>query len=71
MIILAKNVTVFCPCPNNLSEVKLQSFRLMSMTEEILRQSSTDCVMWLLMVILLQTYKEKEQVGHKEIQCTI
>lgn len=47
----------------------MQSFGLTSMTEEILRQPSIDCVLWLLMVILTQTYKKKEQVGKKEIQC--
>lgn len=42
--VLAKNVAAFCPFPKNLLEAKLKSFRLMALTERILRQPSTNSV---------------------------
>ena len=36
--------------------------------EEISRQPSIDCVLWLLVVSLTQIYHGKEQVGQRETQ---
>ena len=55
-------MAVFCPCSKNLCEGKLQSFDLVSKTE-ISRQPSIDSVTWLLVIILVQVYIEKEQMG--------
>lgn len=61
MIILAKDVTSLCPCPKNLPEIKLKSYGLMALVEEISRKSSMDSVVWFLLVTLIQIYIEKKQ----------
>lgn len=43
-MILAKDVTTFCPHPKNLPEAKLKSFGLMALAEEISRLPSIDCL---------------------------
>lgn len=43
--ILTKNVAAFCHCVK-FSDVKLKSIRLISLAEEILRQSNTDSLVW-------------------------
>lgn len=45
LVILAKDVTTFCPHPKNLPEAKLKSFGLMALAEEISRLPSIDCLM--------------------------
>lgn len=40
-------------------EAKLEGFVLISVAEEFLRQPYIDCVMWLLVVTLIQIYKKK------------
>lgn len=62
--IFVKDVAAFYSCPKNLLEVKLKSFRLISLAEEI----SSNLAVWLLVITLLQVYNEKEQAGQKEIQ---
>lgn len=37
----------------------------MSLTKETLRQPSIDCIMWLLVIILMQIDNEKEQTVQK------
>ena len=53
---LAKNVAAFYTCPKQLPGVKLKSFELMTLPKEISRQSSTDCVMWYLVINALQIH---------------
>jgi hypothetical protein len=36
--ILARNAAAFCPCPMNFPKAKSQSFRLISLAEEISRK---------------------------------
>lgn len=50
LVIIVKNVTHFCPCLSNLSEAKLKSFGSMTLAVEFRRLTSTDCVVWLLMI---------------------
>lgn len=40
----------------------------MMLVEEILSQSSIDCVVWLLMIALIQTYNEKDKDETEKIQ---
>lgn len=54
MSYLVKNVAAFLPCLKNLPEAKLNSFRLMELAEEISRKPHIDCVMWLLVITLMQ-----------------
>lgn len=56
---LPKDVAAFCPCLKNMPEAKLEGFVLISVAEEFLRQPYIDCVMWLLVVTLIQIYKKK------------
>lgn len=61
---LAKNAVAFCPClKNNFPGAKLKSNELISLAEEILRQSYIDSVMWLF--TLMQFYNEKRASGVK------
>jgi hypothetical protein len=50
----------------NLPQAKLRSKGLFSLAEEISRQPNIDFVVLLLVITLLQVYKEKEQVGQKQ-----
>ena len=47
---LSKNLVVFCSCPKNLTENKLESIRLISLEEEISKQNNVEAV------TLLYTY---------------
>lgn len=64
-----QNVGIFCSCPKNQPKDKLKSFRLMLLTEEILRLTrltiQTDLV-WLLVIILMQIYNEKKQTQKRD-----
>lgn len=42
------------PCPKNLPETKVKTFRLMGLAEEISRQPNIEYVIWLLVATLLQ-----------------
>ena len=44
--ILTKSVAAFCHCVKKFSDVKLKSIGLISLAEEILRQSNIDSVVW-------------------------
>ena len=57
----------FCPCPKYLPEVKLKSFGLMALAEEVSRQISIDSVTWLLEISLTQIYNEKEPAKQGKI----
>lgn len=58
--ILTKNVAgIFCPCPKNLPEAKLNTIGLMGLTEEISRYPSISSVMWLLMITFMQICNKK------------
>lgn len=46
-----------CPCPS------IYPIRLAELAEEISRKLSSACVMLLIVVILIQVYRENEQVG--------
>lgn len=62
---LAKNAVAFCPClKNNFPGAKLKSNELISLAEEILRQSYIDSVMWLF--TLMQFYNEKKSKWGKK-----
>ena len=60
-----KKGDAFCLYPETVPEVKLKSFRVMALAEEISRQPSIDCVVWLLVASLMQIYNEKK---HGKIQ---
>jgi hypothetical protein len=66
-IVVGEECSCFLPLSEkiNLSEAKLESFRLMVLGEEISRQLSIDSVV-LLEVTLIQIYNEKEKAA-KEI----
>lgn len=51
--ISAKNVVALYPLPKNLPEAILKSSGPISLTEEISRQPSIDCVTWLLVINLV------------------
>ena len=59
--ILVKNTAAFCSCLKSLPEAKLKSFGLIVFAEEISRQPSVDCVVWLLVASLMQIFNVKEQ----------
>lgn len=59
--LLVKNVATFGIYPKNLPEIKLKSFGIISLAEEIPRQPNIDYIMWLLEIMLMQIYKEKQQ----------
>ena len=65
--ILVKKVASFCPCPKSLPEAKVKSFGLIPLAEEISKQPSIDSVMWLLVLTLIEIYKEKEQAEQGKI----
>lgn len=46
--------------PKSLSEAKLKSFRLMALTEDLSRQLSINCVMWLLVSTPMLFYTKME-----------
>lgn len=52
--ILIKTLVAFCPCPENLCVAELTNTRLISLTEEILRQNNIETVEWLLPIMLMQ-----------------
>ena len=52
----------------NLPEAKSKSFGLIQFAEEISKQYNIDFVIWLLVLTLIQIYKEKEQVELGEIR---
>lgn len=54
-MILAKNVGVSSSCPKSLLKVKVKSFGLIPLVEEIPEQSAIASVMWLLMFILMKS----------------
>lgn len=45
--ILTKNLATFCPCPENLSEIKFKSSELTYLVEEIQRQDNIQPMAWL------------------------
>lgn len=57
---LAKNVAAFCSGPKNLPEAELKSNGLISLVEEIPRQSNIDSVIWLLITFML-VYTQKSK----------
>lgn len=61
----------FCLCPKILPENKLKGFGLTSLAVKTSRQPNTDTVMLLLVLILIQVYNEKEQVGQKETKWAV
>ena len=63
--ILVKEFSCFLSLSEQ-SETKLKSFGLMSLAEEISRQSSINCVMWLPVKTLVQIYNEKEEAGQNK-----
>lgn len=54
-------------------DAKLKSFKLMALAEEISRQPSIYCVLWLLVTSLMEIYNEKEQPieEKKNAKCTV
>lgn len=57
---LAKNMAVLGHGPKSLSEAKLKSFGLMVLTEDLSRQPSINCVMWLLVITPMLVYTKME-----------
>lgn len=68
---LLKNVTILCPCSKYLLEVKLKSFELIVLGEEISRQSRIDSVIWLIVAPLMQIHNEKEQDEQGKKMCSL
>lgn len=66
--ILAKNVVAFLPCPPNLPEAKLKSFRLRALAKEAFRLCSIECLALLFTAILMKNDKEKDKVEQVRIQ---
>lgn len=62
---------LLCTLSKNLPEAKLKSYGQIPLSEDISKQPSIDCVMWLLMPSLMQIYNEKEQVEQGKIQTTV
>lgn len=50
----AKNLTEFCPCPQNLRETKFKSKELISIHEEISRQHTIKAMVWLFLTTCIQ-----------------
>ena len=70
--ILVKNAAAFRPCPKTPPRSKLKSYGLTALAEERCRQSRIDCVAWLLVARLRQSYNEKEQPGvRNNTNCTV
>lgn len=63
--ILAKNVAAFSPFHKNLPVAKLDHFVLMTLAEEVSKQPNTDCVIWLLVIILINKRSKLEKEKHK------
>ena len=61
----------FCIWPKSLPEAKVKSLELIPLEEDILKQSSIDAVMWLLVLTLMKIYSEKKQAEQGNIKCTI
>jgi hypothetical protein len=59
--ILAKYVNVFWLCPKIQHDTKLNHFELIPIVQEILRQFTTNYIMWLLVTTLMEIYNKKEQ----------
>ena len=59
--ILVKNMAAFCPCLKSLSELQVKRFGLVPLAEEIFKQSSVVSILWLLVVMVMKIYNEKEQ----------
>lgn len=55
------------PCPKCLLEAKLRSFGLIPLAEEISKQASVNCLMWLLVGKIMQIYNEKEKAEQGKI----
>lgn len=66
--ILMKNLSFFCPCPENFPKAELKRNGMSSSAGEISQQHNVESVAWLLLIICLQVCSEKEQVKQKEIQ---
>lgn len=60
-------MTAFCLCLK-IPETKLKNNELIFLVEEISRQPNIGSVLWLLVVILMQVCRGKEQVEKSEIQ---
>ena len=58
-------MAALCSCPINLPEAKLKSFILI-WSAEISRQPSIHCVLWLLVVSVMQMYNEKQTKKQKQ-----
>jgi hypothetical protein len=56
--ILAKNLFIFCACPETLWESKFKGDELIYLVEESLRQPSIQAVAWLLLAAFSQIYSE-------------
>lgn len=64
--ILAKNVVYFWPCPKSFYGAILKATGLNSLAEEISRQPSINCAVWLSVITSIQLYNEKEQFVQQE-----
>ena len=59
-------LVALCPCSKNLLEATLKSFGLMTLAEEISRESSTDSVIQLLVITLMQIYNKMKEAEQKK-----
>ena len=66
--ILMKHVAAFCTRPKSLSEANVKSFRFIPLAEEISKQTSFDCLMWLSVLTLMKIYNEKKQTEQDKLQ---
>jgi hypothetical protein len=55
--ILAKNLAVFCLCPEH---------RIIYLAEEISREYNSETIVWLLLIILILVNTEKEQQARQK-----
>jgi hypothetical protein len=56
--IVAKNLSMFCPCLVTLWEAEFKSNKLINLAEEISRYPSIQVVAWVLLAAFYQVYSE-------------
>ena len=55
-------MATFCPHPESWPEAKIKNFELITLVEEILKQSSIDSFLWLLLAMLVKIYNKRRKL---------
>lgn len=61
-------LAAFCPCPIHLPEAKLNTVGLLAVTEEISRHPRLYCIMWLLVITLMQICNKMKRAEQGKVQ---